>query len=290
MSHPPRARRRQGLYDDPEIYDILHAPGSASDVRGLLALERRWIPRHAQGGLWLEPACGTGRLVLLAAQRDRPCIGFDIARPMIEYAKARARELSLEASPRLARFAIADMTTFATAPALKHLGLRERSVSLAFNPINTIRHLASDRALLDHFANIARVLKPGGLYAVGLSVCDPASESATEDTWQGQRGSTRVTQVVQYEPPGWRRANGTRCPSRRERVTSHLAITAPNKPDTHPGIHLDDAYWLRTYTRAQWQRLIDRSALRLLASTDERGKPHDPGQSGYALWLLTIRD
>lgn len=279
--------RQQSLYHDPEIYDILHAPGSASDIRGLLALERRWIPPHAQGGLWLEPACGTGRLVLLAAQRRRPCIGFDIAQPMIRYAKARATELNLDAPPRLARFAIADMTTFASNSALKRLGLRDRSVSLAFNPINTIRHLPTDRAMLDHFAHIARVLRPGGIYAVGLSVCDPASESASEDTWQGKRGSTRVTQVVQYEPPGWRRANATKCPPRKERVTSHLTITAPSKPDPLPDIHLDDAYWLRTYTRAQWQQLIDRSALRLLASTDERGRPHDPGPIGYALWLLT---
>ena len=40
-------------------------------------------------------------------------------------------------------------------PAAKLAGLKPGSVDFAFNPVNTIRHLESDRAMLDHFEQMA---------------------------------------------------------------------------------------------------------------------------------------
>jgi SAM-dependent methyltransferase len=303
-----------GLYSDPEIYDILHWPGTVQDVRGLAKIATRWVAPGATRAsprppsLWLEPACGTGRFLIEAARQarehdiDRRAIGFDLSPAMIEYARAKAHALGVHDA---SRFFTGDMRRFAHE-------LEPQSVSLAFNPINTIRHLMSDSAMLEHLEEIAKVLAPGGVYAVGLSVCDPGSELPTEDVWEGRRThadgtTTRVKQVVQYEPPGWLAEveMKRRSPARRERVSSHLMITRtppsgpsrrraaglarPSKGPPEHVDHRDDAYWLRTYTRAQWATLVERSALRLIASVDEVGTPHDPGLSGYALWLLGRR-
>jgi SAM-dependent methyltransferase len=275
-------QRRQGLYEDAEVYDILHAPGTESDVRGLLKIERRWVRdgpgRRSGRGLWLEPACGTGRLVIEAARRGRICIGIDRSESMVAYARARAEELGASAR---ARFGVLDITNFARTKHARELGLASSSVSLAFNPINTIRHLSSDAAVLAHLAQIARVLRVGGVYAVGLSVSAPGVEGPTEDVWEGHRDGVRVKQVVEYEPAGWARTDGRRNPPRRERVASHLVVQRDGRESC-----LDDSYWLRSYTRTQWERLIGRSAMELVASVDEAGRPHDPGVFGYAIWLL----
>lgn len=280
-----------GLYHDPEIYDILHWPGTVQEVRGLARIEKRWAPPSGQQpSIWLEPACGTGRLLIEAARQareqgdTRQVVGFDLNAAMVGFASAKAKALSIS---KACRFFTGDMRRFAHE-------LEPASVSLAFNPINTIRHLMSDAATLDHFAEIAKVLRPGGIYAVGLSVCDPSTETPTEDVWEGRRTvnghAIRVKQIVQYEPAGWLRANGRRCPARRELVSSHLVITGKKGRGTPDAIeHRDDAYWLRTYTRAQWTHLIERSALHLIASVDESGAPHDPGTVGYAIWLLGRR-
>ena len=46
------------------------------------------------------------------------------------------------------------------------------SIDAAFNPVNTIRHLESDRAMLRHFAQMADIMKPGAIYVVGVSLID----------------------------------------------------------------------------------------------------------------------
>ncbi|MBK7403044.1 MAG: class I SAM-dependent methyltransferase [Phycisphaerales bacterium] len=86
------ASTRSGLYDDPEIYDILHAPGTRAEVDGLEAIEGRYVDRSRCGGArrWLEPACGSGRYIREAARRGIEAVGFDLSPGMIEYARRHA--------------------------------------------------------------------------------------------------------------------------------------------------------------------------------------------------------
>lgn len=264
------AGTRSGFYDDALVYDVLHAPGTAAEVAGLEMIERRFVPEslRARGRRWLEPACGTGRYLLAAARRGTDVVGFDLLEGMIEFATARAP--SGEPEYGRSEFFVADMTEFAGR-------VGARSVTMAFNLINTIRHLPSDKAMCDHFAEISRVLAPGGVYIVGLSLTAYGNEPPTEDVWVGRRGSLGVTQIVQYMPP---RTEGN-LHTRSERVISHLVIERPGGTE-----HRDSAFALRTYSLAQWKALLTRAGMRIVATVDEEGDVAEATNGGYALFVL----
>jgi hypothetical protein len=272
-SYPPRVTNT--LYDDAEVYDILHAPGTAKDVVGLARIERLYstAPKAAA---WLEPACGSARYLLAAAKKGRRVVGFDLAPVMIDFARARIKDAGVA---RRASLFVADMADFAG-------HVKPGSVSLAFNLINSIRHLDTDAALAAHFRDIAATLHPGGVYAVGLSLSLYGFEPPTEDIWQGRRGRTHVHQVVQFEPPTGPTAGKSRSKAARvERVFSHLTISRGKAVTTDHA-----TYGLRTYDPDQWRTAIDRSPLIQLATTDERGTPLPPACPGYTLFILGRRD
>jgi len=213
----------------------------------------------------LEPACGSGRYLRVLAGRGVAGLGFDLSGPMIEYARRRAARLGVSG---LARYEIGSMTDFlgTVAPA--------RGFTLAINLINSVRHLGSDAAMLEHFAQTARALAPRGVYLVGLSTSAPGLEMPSEDVWAARRGGARVVQTVQYIPP---ETDG----SRTERVVSHVRVETPTGSRDS-----DAAYTLRTYSHAQWHDLIARSDLRLRAVVNETGDPVDAPECGYALYVL----
>jgi SAM-dependent methyltransferase len=230
-----------GLYEDPSIYDILQTPGTAAEVD---VLQRVAAACGAPAGLWYEPACGTGRYLRVLQGRGRRVGGYDLDPGMVAYA---ARRLGR-------RVRVADMTD----PVVP--GVRPGSVAVAFNPVNTIRLLPSDTAMRAHFAQVARLLAPGGLYLVGISLTDYEGEEPSEDLWQATRGRCRVSQLVNYLPP----AEG----SRVETVLSHLLVARPRGSE-----HRDERYELRCYDEGQWERLVRGSALRRVGSFDAKGRP-----------------
>jgi SAM-dependent methyltransferase len=255
------------LYDDPAVYDILTSPGTAAEVDALDRIARRWVRTEARRKTWLEPACGSGRYLRVVAGRGHRVVGFDRSSRMIEYARRR-----LPATRGAARVFVADMTRFA-----HEVGAGR--IDLAFNLMNTIRHLESDDEMLAHFAEMAHVLEPGGVYVVGSSLTEYGAEQPDEDLWEGKRGRCGVRQLVQYLPPAGR---GER--QRFEQVISHLAIERPSGT-----AHVDSRYALRCYDAAQWRKLVSRSELRLAGTTDLHGRPMAARVLPYALDLLMRR-
>lgn len=284
------------FYASPAIYDILHTPGTAGEVDSLLRLARRFLPAAKRRSpiAFLEPACGTGRYLRILASRGHRAIGFDREPAMVQYAATRLARFG-----RLAHVFQADMETFATratyrgparsvrhrqnapnAPTAQSRGrwhVAPASIDLAFTPINSIRHLPTDRAMLAHLSEIASVLRPTGLYAVGISITTYGIEQPSEDTWTGTRGPCRVDQFVQYLPaPGGRGPN-----NRDETVLSHLTVTTPTATR-----HLDSTYTLRAYDLKQWERLIARSPLQITAVVDEDARDFRLAPPGYAIFIL----
>ncbi len=265
---------RGDWYDHPSWYDILHSAGTAAEVDGLERIERRFTPAHARSNgrrFWLEPACGTGRYLRVAAGRGVRGIGIDRSPVMIDYARSHSR------GGIRARFVVGDITRLRVA----------RPVTFAFCPINTLRHLMTDEAMLRHLRCIGRALAPGGVYAVGIETTGASGGFPSEDIWKGRRGRCMVRQIVQYLPPG--RAGGAPARSRRERVISHLMVQTPRRR-----IHLDSVYDLRTYSFPQWRGLIRRSAMRIVGMCDGEGGDAKTGPTGepiggYALYILAPR-
>jgi len=266
MSDKPHIE--QSFYADASVYDILHAEGTAEEVDCLERLAHTFAADAPN--VWLEPACGSGRIIRLAARRDesRRVIGFDLEPGMIDYAIRRAEKASLADRHQLF---VGDMTSFATQ-------IKPRSVGLALNVINTIRHLESDADLLAHFEQIAQTLHPDGVYVVGISLSLYGSEMPSEDIWSGKRGRCEVKQVANYDPP--HPDSGTR----QEAVFSTLTVTRPSGETL-----ISTSYKLRTYNLAQWHSVIERSALRVIGFTDVLGEPDEPEEPGYGLWVLGPR-
>lgn len=256
-----------GLYTDPAVYDILHTPGTAEEVDGLERIARRWgrAPR-GRSLVWMEPACGTGRYLRLAARRGHRALGIDRSAPLISYARGVARAMGVS---RRTDLRVGDMTRLP--------GAWRGKVDLAFCLINSIRHLASDGAMLRHLRSVAGALRPGGVYCVGITLTSYGMEYPSEDVWEGRRGGCRVKQVIQFVPPLDARAERARA----ERAFSHLIVTRGDRVE-----HRDSAYVLRTYSRVQWESLVRRSPLRVRATVDEVGAPVTLTPSGYAVWVL----
>lgn len=256
------------FYADPAVYDILHAPGTAAEIDAHEKIERALAAgRLKKRRLWFEPACGTGRYLKVAAGRGRLVAGFDLDPGMVAYARRRA-------NLKRANIFTADMTDFTAAA--RRAGLAPGSVTFSFQPVNSIRHLPSDRAMLSHLEKMARVLAPGGLYVVGISLTDYGWLEPEEDVWTGARGRCRVHQLVNYLPPEPGTGRG-----RRERVLSHLTIVRPRGTE-----HRDATYDLRTYDPKQWRALIGRSPLEIAGSFDAFGDPLDGRILNYQLEVL----
>lgn len=245
-----------GFYDDPKIYDILHAPGTAAEARGLMRIARRFAERPR--GVWLEPACGTGRYLRCAANLGVRVMGFDRSEAMLAYAKSRIRSG--------ARLYQADLGDFADAAPWR--------ADFAFCLINTVRHVESDAMMARHLRDMCRVLRPGGVYAVGLSVTAYGLESPSEDVWQGRRGGCHVKQIIEFIPPESGR-------SRFERAINHLVITRGENEE-----HRDSTYRLRCFSRSQWSAAIRRGGMEIAGVVGPRGEDHDPGEMGYAIYVL----
>ncbi|MBS0189937.1 MAG: class I SAM-dependent methyltransferase [Planctomycetes bacterium] len=249
-----------GLYTDPEIYDILHAPGTNAEVATFVHLWNR-LAREAPKTA-LEPACGTGRCLQVLRRRGFRVRGFDISLPMIRYARRRHGLGS-------AVF-VAGLDDFAQR-------IRPGSIGLALCPINSIRHVASDAEMIRHLRAVARVLHPGGVYAVGISLSAYGLEAPTEDVWRGSRAGVGVKQIVSYTP-----AAGERGARRRaENVVSVLEVRRGRKVDVR-----SSSYSLLSYSRGQWESVIGRSGLRVLGIVNEQSRNFDPGAIGYAIWVL----
>jgi SAM-dependent methyltransferase len=258
-----------GLYQDVEVYDVLHAPGTAAEVAGLRRIARTFAGAGALKGVWLEPTCGTGRYLAAAAARGITPIGFDLSAEMVAYAREQlARVGEQHPGAPQGQIFVGDMTKFAAALA----GTR---VHFAFNLINTIRHLPSDKAMIAHLREVASVLQPGGVYAVGLSTVAYGLESPSEDVWEGRRRGVRVKQIVQYVPPET---------GRFETVHSHLVVRRAGNEE-----HRDSTYRLRCYSTEQWLRLIPRGGMELAATVDEDGNAIRAPVFGYAIWILRPR-
>lgn len=82
-------------YDRPSWYDIVNQKGSAQEARELDTIARKHArtkfyrsppSKGASGAVWLEPACGSGRLLRAGAALGAKVIGIDSNPNMVAYA------------------------------------------------------------------------------------------------------------------------------------------------------------------------------------------------------------
>lgn len=246
----PDADTGGGLYLAPSLYDVVNTPGTAAEVDAL----ERVVKRHLGRGphRWLEPACGTGRYLRLLRGRGHRVCGYDPVDAMLEYAHRGLSRYQGGWQLLPASF---------TSPGGDLAAVRPADVAIC--PVNSLRHLPDDRSLQAHLQQVREVLRPGGLYIVGLDLHHP-DVLPDEDVWRGARGRLQVQQVVQYLPPG----QGERF----EEVIMQLMVTRPRGTEHHGW-----SYRLRTYDEAQWSAVIDAAGWRRLEVCEASGHASPAG-------------
>ncbi|MBI5203158.1 MAG: class I SAM-dependent methyltransferase [Elusimicrobia bacterium] len=224
--------RAPSFYAHPRLHDALQGGDTGAEVRWLERVHRE----HGNGGReWLEPACGTGRLVAALANRGWSVTGYDVEPRMLAHARRTG-----------ARVEKGDMRTF----------LRSKAFDFAYCLQSSFRHLATQRDARAHLSRTARSLRSGGLYVLGLDLADYGAPEPDEETWEAEEGGRVVRQVQMSLPPDRR--------TRRERILQF--VSAGRR-------FLRAEYDLRAYDAREFRALVAASPFRLAAVYDLWGKP-----------------
>ncbi len=194
------------------------------------ARRRSSAPVAVHGVRVLEPACGSGRLVLELARRGHEVTGFDLNAAML----ARARE-RLSARSLRARVEHGDMRSFRF----------EGRFELAHCLVSTFKYLLDEDSARGHLECVARHLVPGGLYVLGFHLTDYERDSVSQERWVETSRGARVTCNTRVWPANRR--------TRLEDVRARLVVERAG------GV-------LRTETRWQFRSYDERQVLRLFAS------------------------
>lgn len=176
--------RRRGGYEDvaelPALYDSIPLYASRQDVRFYVDLCRQ------ASGEALEAGCGTGRILIPAAEEGCAITGLDSSVHMLERCRAKVDLLPLEVGSRI-RLAPSDMRRF-------NLG---RTFALAIVPFRPLQHLVTVEEQLGFLHCVWEHLEPGGKLVLDVFHADPEKVSGpvnpdeTEDTPELQLGDGR---------------------------------------------------------------------------------------------------
>lgn len=255
---------RDDWYQEAVAYDIVFDAGTRDEadfIEGAFERHARGEPGRVASGARrrrrsaLEPACGTGRLVVELARRGWGVTGYDLADGSIRHARRRIREEGLDAT-----VAVGAMQDW----------VRKRRFDLAFNFVSTFKYLMSDADAIAHLRNTAGMLRPGGLYLLGLHVTDYRDQAAQSERWVERRGSLEVTAVIRSEPPNRRR--------RTEQMRARISCL---DHETGARRRFETRWTFRTYGPRQLKALLDAvPELELVAVHDFSYRLDEPGRFG----------
>lgn len=178
----------------------------------------------------LEPACGSGRLVAEMARRGHDVTGYDISPGMLRFARDRLEGAGLAAELRAGR-----MESFTS----------RRRFDAAHCLVSTFKYLLDEASARAHLASTAKLVRPGGVYVVGLHLTDYDDRSCNRERWIAERDGVRVVCNIQ----GW--PADRRC--RLERVRSRMVV----RRDGATKVERYESNWnFRTYSLRQLGSLL----------------------------------
>jgi ubiquinone/menaquinone biosynthesis C-methylase UbiE len=174
-----RQAQLESWYDHPEWFEIGFEKDTVREADFFEKAFERWCP--FQVNRFFEPACGSGRIVVEMAKRGYEVGGFDLSEPSLEYLRNRLRREKLKGEVFKA-----DMSNF-------QIKGKWDAASCTFN---SIRHLTTEEQAHGQLECVAKALRSGGLYFLGLHLAPPDCEPLCVEKWIGERGNTRVTTTL----------------------------------------------------------------------------------------------
>lgn len=218
---------KQSLYDFPRYYDLVYGSHWQAEYHFLREAFRKHGGRRKVRTIF-EPACGTARLLVRFAKDGYETVGLDLNPKAVAYANARLKRHGQKET-----VFVADMANFQL----------DRPADVAFNTINSFRHLQTEAQARGHLRCMAGAIVPGGLYVLGMHLTPTEAEPMEEERWAGQRGHLAVQTTV--------RTVSRDLKSRRE----HCRMTVDVQSLTDTFRIVNDLIF-RMYTARQMEKLI----------------------------------
>ena len=168
------------LYDYPNVYDVLFSDTCRSEIEFLMTMFARFC--NGKGVSVFEPACGSGRLLYHLAKRGLTVTGLDLNSKSVAFCNRRLRRHGFHESAH-----IGNMASFS----LADLG-RRKKFDAAFNLVSSFLHLTTESDAQRHFHAVADVLKPGGIYLLGIHLKPKGTQHCLQERWTLRRGALSV--------------------------------------------------------------------------------------------------
>jgi len=227
-------------YATPLYYDVVFQDLNRAETRFLdeLCAEATEEAGDERPCRLLEPACGSGRLMLGLAMRGHDVAGFDLTPEMVAFSKERLRKDGFDLE-----VCLGDMATFRPADAFSD----RRPFDVVHCLVNTFKYLMTDRDALFHLRAMAKSVRKGGYYVLGLHVSEYHDRRSSEEEWHGTEGQLEVFCTIKSDAPDPRR--------RTEAMHSTLRAIRRGHPD-----ELIETHWnFRTYSATELRGLIARA-------------------------------
>ncbi|MEM7474413.1 MAG: class I SAM-dependent methyltransferase [Planctomycetota bacterium] len=219
--------KEASIYDYPTYYDLVFGSDTAAELRFLQACFDRFVDGKVKRAF--EPACGTGRLMYRLAQKGLEVGGIDLNEKAVDYCNERMERLKLKG-----RAIAGDMCDFEV----------KREYDAAFNTINSFRHLQNEKSAVAHLECMARVVRQGGIYALGLHLTPTLGVATDEESWSARRGQLAINTYM------WPIEKNSK--KRIERYGIRFDVYKPTEQ-----FRITDVLELRSYTAKQFSRLIE---------------------------------
>lgn len=226
-----------GYEDHAELYDIAFSWDIEREVDWLLSC-------LGEGRSFLEPFCGTGRLLASVGRRGVEVAGVDRSPAMLAVARRRLRELGVS-DDALHR---ADVTDF-------DLGRRFGGAACL---INSFGYLLTRADALAHLQCMGRHLEAGARYVLQVDLrdtakCEPRPVDSTSQ-WEMQRDGVRVRTTSQE-------LSFDRTTSLEKHLTRFEVLDGP---DT--GRVFEDSGAMRLWSWEAWSDLVAESPFEQVAA------------------------
>jgi SAM-dependent methyltransferase len=213
-------------YDHPEFYDLSLRDETPLEAAFIEAACRKYCDMPVRR--LVEPACGSGRLVLEMVARGYQVTGLDVNEKALDFLRKQLKKRKLRAE-----ILREDMTDFSL----------PEPADAAFCLLNSFRHLLTEAAAKRHLEAIAKNLKPGGIYILGLHLVPPDAYDNAIERWRTRQGRTQVSTDL--------RVTAT---DRRRRIESLQVSLLVRRDDKC--WRLRGTFDFRLYTAAQIRKLL----------------------------------
>jgi len=177
----------------------------------------------------IEPACGTGRLIIPLARSGYDCSGFDLNEHALSYLKDKLIRNKLRAD-----IFRGDMTDFE---------IKRKKYDAAYCTVDTFRHLLTERQAVQHLLNVSKTLRKNGIYILGLHLIPEQGISDKITRWTAKRGRLTVKTTMEM--------------LKLDNVNRTETLKVILNPKTkYINEKYESIYKLRTYTLRQFHKLI----------------------------------